>query len=170
MEGWPVNIICYALKAEQYDYAQEVLPSDRGFSTEIAWSDRFLGRLLNCHPFDVLALIEPINPADVALCWQARRHSRCNTDIPLVILGGDLPQGLSKLIKRTKRMSHIPLPAEPRVVQTALLNAMLADEGPATQPAMQTARQVKSNGFDFMPTALSRLFEAPSAPGLRQPV
>ena len=164
MEAWPINIICYAPDDARYELAQGVLPRDRGFSTEMAWSDRFLGRLLNYHRFDVLAVIKPAHPSDIAFCWQARRHSRCNSHIPMVILSDNLPKGLAQMVARTRRLSHIKLPSNPRQIQAGLLSAVLTEDAPAAAPdafdrATRQAAAFGSRAFASMPTAMTQLFD-----------
>lgn len=157
MEAWPINIICYAPEDAHYEIAQQVLPCDRGFSTEMAWSDRFLGRLLNCHAFDVLVMVEPIRPSDLAFIWQARRHSRCNTNLPVVVMTQKLPRALGQMVAGRKLLSHIPIFAKPRMVEEGILNAVFSAE--AVQAQSHAAHRAKSITVSQMPTALTSLFD-----------
>lgn len=161
MDNWPTHILCYAPDAEQRRSAQQVLPSDRGFSIEIAPTDRFFGRLMNCYRFDVLVTMEPQTMEEVALIWRYRRHSRCNSQIPMLIVGTSQTQTMASLLSRKPGIEHILLPAGDGMIRKRMMSIAHATDHIPVRPA-RTGTPSRPGGWQMtMPTALASLLPVP---------
>ncbi|MEM6904090.1 MAG: hypothetical protein AAF556_12700 [Pseudomonadota bacterium] len=159
MEAWPINILAFSPTPAQEQATYKVLPAELGFAIDMAPSDRFMGRALNCHAFDALVMVEPRRLDDVLYAWRLSRQSRLNQNTPVIVMGPPPSSALAALIDRMPSLTHMVLPAPRKVICRQVIKIAY---GRAAQRTSHRTRPETS----LMPTALAALIPYPQHRGL----
>ncbi|MBV6634112.1 MAG: hypothetical protein KI792_13880 [Alphaproteobacteria bacterium] len=162
MEAWPINILAFSPTPSQEQATHKVLPQELGFGVDMAPSDRFMGRSLNCHCYDVIVMVEPKRLDDVLYAWRLSRQSRLNQQTPLVVMGSPPSSSLAAIIERMPSLTHITLPAPRKVICRQVISIAY---GRALHRALTRPR----NETSLMPTTLAALLPYPQQRGMVTP-
>jgi PleD family two-component response regulator len=148
MDTWTINTFVYMPSGGTNGSPPDVLRPERGFMVDLALSQRFFVRALDCYRFDVLAVYHPPGLDHIVHAWRAKRHSRFNKQTPLVIIGEQPSDALLSVLRRAGVSDYITLPASRETVRKQLAKTCFEHRG-------QLERR------RAMPTAMSSLWAYP---------